>query len=92
MRASDVMTRSVVTAAEDTSIVDVAKLMIRRRISGVPVVDRDGRLVGIVTEGDLLRRAETATERHRSPWSEWLAPNSRLPSTSSRTRRKWATS
>ena len=69
MRASDVMTRSVVTVTQDATIVDAAKLMLRHRISGVPVVDREGRLVGIITEGDLLRRAETGTERHRSAWS-----------------------
>jgi len=69
MRASDVMTRSVVTVTQDATIVDAAKLMISHRISGVPVVEREGRLVGIITEGDLLRRAETGTERHRSAWS-----------------------
>ena len=78
MRASDVMTRSVVTVTQDATIVDAAKLMISHRISGVPVVEREGRLVGIVTEGDLLRRAETGTERHRSAWSGWFSPNSRL--------------
>ncbi|MBO0737913.1 MAG: CBS domain-containing protein [Alphaproteobacteria bacterium] len=78
MRASDVMARSVVTTAEDATVVDVAKLMVSQRISGVPVAGRDGRLVGIVTEGDMLRRAETRTERHRARWSDWFAPNSRL--------------
>jgi len=78
MRASDVMSRSVVTTTPNTTVEDIAKLMINHRISGVPVVDRDGRLVGIVTEGDLLRRAETGTERRRSRWREWFAPNSRL--------------
>jgi CBS-domain-containing membrane protein len=52
--------------------------MINLRISGVPVLDKNGQLVGIVTEGDLLRRAETGTERRRSRWSEWFSPNSRL--------------
>ena len=69
MRASDVMTRIVVTVTQDATIVDASKLMISHRISGVPVVVREGRLVGIITEGDLLRRAETGTERHRSAWS-----------------------
>jgi len=78
MRASDVMARSVVTVTQDATIVDAAKLMISHRISGVAVVDREGRLAGIVTEGDLLRRAEIGTERHRSAWSEWFLPNSRL--------------
>jgi CBS domain-containing protein len=78
MQAADVMARSVVTVTRDATIGDTAKLMISHRISGIPVVDRKGRLVGIVTEGDLLRRAETGTERHRSAWSEWFSPNSRL--------------
>ena len=51
--------------------------MINLRISGVPVLDRNGQLVGIVTEGDLLRRAETGTERRLSPWSEWFSGNAR---------------
>ena len=52
--------------------------MINLRISGVPVMDRDGRLVGIVTEGDLLHRVETGTERHRPRWSEPFSSSSRL--------------
>jgi CBS-domain-containing membrane protein len=52
--------------------------MINLRISGVPVLDKNGQLVGIITEGDLLRRAETGTERRRSPWSEWFSANSRM--------------
>jgi CBS-domain-containing membrane protein len=52
--------------------------MINLRISGVPVMDKDGLLVGIVTEGDLLRRVETGTERHRPRWSEPFSSNSRL--------------
>jgi len=60
------------------TVQDAAKLMINNRISGLPIVDEDRQLVGIVTEGDLLRRAETGTERQRSRWSEWFSPNSRL--------------
>jgi len=78
MRASDVMARSVITTAPETTVADVAKLMINHRISGAPVMDRDRRLVGIITEGDLLRRAETGTERPHSRRSEWLSGNSRL--------------
>ena len=78
MRAIDVMARNVVTATPQTTVQDAAKLMINHRISGLPIVDGDGQLVGIVTEGDLLRRAETGTERQRSGWSEWFSPNSRL--------------
>jgi len=78
MRAIDVMTSQVVTATPQTTVEDAAKLMINNRISGLPVVDEDRRLVGVITEGDLLRRAETGTERQRSRWSEWFSPNSRL--------------
>ena len=78
MRAIDVMTSRVVTATPEMTVQDVAKLMINNRISGLPIVDEDRQLVGIVTEGDLLRRAETGTERQRSRWSEWFSPNSRL--------------
>ncbi len=70
MRASDVMARSVITTAPETTVADVAKLMINHRNSGAPVVDRDRRLIGIITEGDLLRRAETGTERQHSRRSE----------------------
>jgi len=62
MRAMDVMTTAMVTIGPDTAVHDLAKLLSERGISGVPVVD-NGRLVGIVSEGDLLHRAETGTER-----------------------------
>ena len=78
MRARDVMVRAVATTTPETTVETVAKLMVNLRISGVPVLDKNGRLVGIVTEGDLLRRAETGTERQRSRWSEWFSANSRL--------------
>ena len=78
MRAIDVMTSQVVTAMPQMTVQDMAKLMINNRISGIPIVDEDRQLVGIVTEGDLLRRAETGTERRHSRWSEWFSPNSRL--------------
>ena len=76
MRASDVMVRAVVTVSPDTTVEALARLMINLRISGVPVLDNDGRLVGIVSEGDLLRRVEIETERHRPRWSEQFSSNS----------------
>jgi CBS domain-containing protein len=78
MRARDVMVRAVATTTPDSTVETVAKLMINLRISGVPVLDRNGQLVGIITEGDLLRRTETGTERRRSRWSHWFSGNSRL--------------
>jgi CBS domain-containing protein len=72
------MVSAVVTASPDTTVEVLARLMINLRISGVPVLDKDGRLVGMVTEGDLLRRVEIGTERHRPRWSEPFSSNSRL--------------
>jgi CBS domain-containing protein len=72
------MVRAVVTTSPDATVEQLARLMINLRISGVPVMDKDGLLVGIVTEGDLLRRIETGTERHRPRWSEPFSSNSRL--------------
>jgi CBS domain-containing protein len=63
MRAMDVMTANVITVDPSTSVLAVAKLLSEHAISGVPVVDAAGRLVGIVSEGDLLHRIETGTER-----------------------------
>jgi CBS domain-containing protein len=54
MRVEDVMTRAVETVEPGTSIKDVARLLVERRVSGVPVVDADGSLVGVVSEGDIL--------------------------------------
>jgi CBS domain-containing protein len=62
MKAKDVMSAEVVTISCRATVLEAAKLMLDRRISGLPVVNDEGRLVGIVTEGDLLRRAEIGTE------------------------------
>jgi CBS domain-containing protein len=72
MKAADVMTRQVVTIEADASIATAVRLMLENRISGLPVVDSIGRLVGIVTEGDFLRRSETGTEVRRPHWLELL--------------------
>src|SRR3974377_1236755 len=69
MKARDVMTLAVFTVKPTTSIKDVACLFMERRISAVPVVDDQGKIVGIVSEGDLVHRSEISTER-RHPW--WL--------------------
>jgi len=70
MKARDVMVSPVITVSESETVRDVAKLLIAKRISAVPVVDRAGKLIGIVTEADLLHRAEAGTER---PVSWWLS-------------------
>lgn len=72
MKAKDVMTRHVISVAPDASILEALRLMLGHKISGLPVVDQNGTLSGIVTEGDFLRRAETDTERRRPRWLEFL--------------------
>jgi len=72
MKAKDVMTQHVITGAPDASILEALRLMLQHRISGLPVVDKNGTLAGIVTEGDFLRRAETGTQRKRPRWLEFL--------------------
>ena len=78
MRAADLMTRNVVTVDEEASVEEAAALMLRHRVSALPVLDRSGKLVGIVSEGDLMRRAELGTERERSWWLELITANSDL--------------
>ncbi len=56
MQVSELMTREVITVYPDTPVVEIARKMLQNDISGIPVVDRDGRLVGIVTETDLVVR------------------------------------
>jgi CBS domain-containing protein len=76
MRAQDVMTSPPITVGPDTPVIDIARLLVERGISAVPVVDAGGRAVGIVSEGDLLRRSEIGTERPRSQWLELLLDRS----------------
>jgi CBS domain-containing protein len=62
MKVSDIMTRRVISVSPTATILDAARLMLKNRISGLPVVSQTGKLVGIVSEGDFLRRPETGTE------------------------------
>ncbi|HET9816413.1 MAG TPA: CBS domain-containing protein [Xanthobacteraceae bacterium] len=78
MKAKDVMTSPVISVEPDASIWQAVRIMLQRRISGLPVIDKHGYLVGMVTEGDFLRRAETGTQRHRSRWLEFLLGPGRL--------------
>jgi CBS-domain-containing membrane protein len=85
MRAADVMTAEVISGRPDTSVHALAALLSERGISGVPVVDADSRVVGIVSEGDLLHRVEAGTERQsggrarrrRSWWLDGIASDRR---------------
>jgi CBS domain-containing protein len=70
MKAKDVMTPRVISVRQDATVLEAAGLMLQNQISGLPVVNAAGELVGMVTEGDFLRRAEIDTERHRPRWLE----------------------
>jgi CBS domain-containing protein len=78
MKARDVMTSPVISVEPDVAVLQAVRIMLQRRVSGLPVIDREGRLVGVVTEGDFLRRAETGTQRRRPRWLEFLAGPGRL--------------
>ena len=72
MRAHQIMTPSVITVAPDCTIHEAANTMLRHHVSGLPVVDAAGKLVGIVSEGDFIRRSEIGTQRKRSRWLKFL--------------------
>ena len=78
MKAKDVMTTEVVYANPETSVRAIAQTLLKRRISAVPVADDSGRVIGIVSEGDLMRRPESETARPRSWWLDLIeTPNDR---------------
>ena len=72
MKARDVMTKTVVSAGPDAGVREIARLLLKHRISAVPVVDDRGRVIGMVSEGDLMRRPESRTEGHLSWWLDLL--------------------
>lgn len=74
MKAIDVMVKDVVTATPDMTVADAVKLLVGHDVSALPVVDGDGRLVGILSEADLLHREELGTEKQRSRWIEAILP------------------
>jgi CBS domain-containing protein len=78
MRAIDVMTTPVVSVGPETSVRELAALLCEKGISGVPVVDPEGRVIGMVSETDLLHRVETGTRRQHSWWLETFASNREL--------------
>jgi len=76
MRAHQIMTRDVITVTPPTPLLDAANLMLHRNLSGLPVLDEGGTLVGIVSQSDLLRRSEIGTQRKRPRWLQLLTgPN-----------------
>ncbi len=78
MQVAQLMTSPVVAIERSASIADAAKLMLGSRISGLPVVDADKRLVGVVTEGDFLRRGELGTTIKRPRWLEFVLSPDKL--------------
>jgi len=79
MRAKDVMTTEVTTIGPDATVREAAQSLLQRGVSALPVVDSGGAVVGIVSEGDLMRRAELGTEpKHRSWWLFLVAGNADL--------------
>ncbi|MFM0645065.1 CBS domain-containing protein [Paraburkholderia bryophila] len=76
MRAADVMTSNVIAVKPEMTVREVARIFVERKISGAPVVDAAGKLIGMISEGDLLHRVEIGTEqRRRSSWLELFSTN-----------------
>ena len=78
MLIQEIMNAPAITVSPKTSVVDAATIMLDRHISGLPVVDAGGNIVGIVSEGDFLRRGELQTERKRSWLLEFLTSPGKL--------------
>jgi CBS domain-containing protein len=72
MRAHQIMTRQVITVATGAAVLEAANIMLQNHISGLPVVDEAGKLVGIVSQGDFIRRVEIGTQRKRGRWLKFL--------------------
>jgi CBS domain-containing protein len=78
MLVRDVMTPNVISIPAQATILDAARTMLRHRVSGLPVTDAQGHLIGMVTEGDFLRRSEIGTERQRPKWLEFVVGPGRM--------------
>jgi CBS domain-containing protein len=78
MKAADVMATDVITVGPEDRVMEVAQVLVSNRISAVPVVDDTGKMVGIVSEGDLIRRVESGTEHRRAWWLDLLASRAEL--------------
>jgi len=86
MKAKDVMTSPVISVEPDASVLEAIRIMLQRRVSGLPVINKEGRVVGMLTEGDLLRREETGTQRQRPRWLEFLLGPGKLADEYTRSR------
>jgi len=78
MRVNQIMTPEVITVGADTTILEAANTMLRHHIGALPVVDAAGRLIGIISEGDFIRRAEIGTQHKRGRWLAFLAGADRI--------------
>ena len=78
MRAQQIMTQHVITIGADAPIAEAVDTMLRHHVSGLPVVDADGDLIGIISEGDFIRRAEIGTQRKRGRWLSFLVGTDRV--------------
>ena len=72
MRAHQIMTRPVITVTPETTIVEAANIMLQKHVSGLPVTDAAGKLVGIISEGDFIRRGEIGTQRKRGRFLKFI--------------------
>ncbi len=72
MRASEIMVSPVKTIGPDATIEQAVELMLSSHVSGLPVVDADGRLIGLISEADFLHRAELGTTKRKPRWIEFL--------------------
>jgi len=72
MCAHQIMTRPVITVSPETTIVEAANTMLQKHVSGLPVVDAAGKLVGIISEGDFIRRSEIGTQRRRDRFLRFI--------------------
>ena len=86
MKAKDVMTSPVISVGPDASVLEAIRIMLQQRVSGLPVINKEGRVVGMITEGDLLRREETGTQRQRPRWLEFLVGPGKLADEYTRSR------
>jgi CBS domain-containing protein len=72
MKVKEIMTKNVISIQVDDTVLKAAQLMLQNHISGLPVIDKNGKPAGIVTEGDFLRRSELGTQRRRPKWLEFI--------------------
>jgi CBS domain-containing protein len=77
VRAHQIMTKPVISVTPETTILEAANILLQRHISGLPVITKAGKLVGIVSESDFIRRGEIGTQKKRSPWLRFILGSGR---------------